>query len=222
MKLYALLMAACCVGCSSSDTGPSPTPTDAAAMTDAPVAEAAREAGNQEAGMAEGATEGGAGEVGASGEDYVASMSDFDCSRNSEWTTVGLAHYKNVLGHTADMLAVARSSSGGTYPVGTIVQLNPAEAMVKRGRGFNADSNDWEFFTLTDLDAGLATINTRGGGSTVSNARATCLSCHVPAQTAFDLICGDPVEGGPTTTHGCAPLPVPTERLASLPDIRCP
>ena len=169
-----------------------------------------------------GITEGGAGEAEVGGEDFVASMSDFDCSRNGEWTAVGLAHYKNVLGHTAEMLAVARSSSGGTFPVGTIVQLNPAEAMVKRGRGFNAESSDWEFFTLTDLDAGLASINTRGGGSTVSNPRATCLSCHLPAQAAFDLICGDPVEGGPTTTHGCVPLPVATDRLASLPDIRCP
>jgi hypothetical protein len=191
-------------------------------MDDATPSEAgSHEAGNQEGAIAEaGLTEDGAGE--ASVEDFAASMSDFDCSRNSEWTTIGLAHYKNVAGHTTEMLAVARSSSGGTYPVGTIVQLNPAEAMVKRGRGFNADSNDWEFFTLTDMDAGLASINTRGGGSTVSNARATCLSCHLPAQSAFDLICGDPVEGGPATTHGCVPLPVPTATLANLPDIRCP
>jgi hypothetical protein len=205
--------------------GSSPLNPDASAPSDS--APAVQNGGsdttsNIEAGIGEAASKvDGSGESGSSVEDFAASASDFDCSRNSEWTTVGLAHYKNALGHTEEMLTVARSSIGGTFPVGTIVQLNPAEAMVKRGQGFDATSNDWEFFTLTDSDAG-STINHRGGGTSVSNARATCLSCHLPAQSTFDLICGDPVEGGPTTTHGCVPLPVSTAVLAALPDPRCP
>lgn len=209
MKIFFLLMAGACVACGSSDSGsssmdlvPDGSLSDVASTLDSATSDGSA------------AAEGGV-------EDFAASASDFDCSHNSEWTTVGLAHYKNVLGHTTEMLAVARSAAGGTYPVGTIVQLNPAEAMVKRGNGFDATSNDWEFFTLTDSDAG-STINNRGGGMSVSNPKATCLSCHLPAQAQFDLICGDPVEGGPTTTHGCTPLPVPTSTLASLPDSRCP
>src|SRR5262249_60416159 len=38
--------------------------------------------------------------------------------------------------------------SGG-YPVGTILQLFPAEAMVKRKPGFNPEGGDWEFFKLS-------------------------------------------------------------------------
>jgi hypothetical protein len=202
MKIHFFFIAAICIGCNSSDmTIGSPLVGDDATPGAIADAQPAQE--------------------GSVAEDFIATVDAFDCSHNSEWTTVGLAHYKNVLGHTDQMLAAARSESGGTYPVGTIVQLNPAEAMVKRGSGFDATSNDWEFFTLTGLDAGVS-ISNHGGGTSVSNARATCLSCHLPAQTTFDLICGDPVEGGATTTHGCMALPVPTSVLANLPDARCP
>jgi len=203
MKICLLLIAGACIGCSSSDSGSTSLGLDAAPSS--------------ESGSASDITHGDDG-----GEDFAATAADFDCSHNPEWTTVGLAHYKNTLAHTDEMLRVAQSSNGGTFPVGTMVQLNPAEAMVKRGKGFDATSNDWEFFTLTDSDAGTTTINTRGGGASVSNVRATCLSCHLPAQSMFDLICGDPVEGGATTTHGCTPLPVPTATLAALHDPRCP
>ncbi len=119
------------------------------------------------------------------------------------------------------MLSVARSADGGTFPVGTVVQLNPAEAMVKRAPGFDGTSNDWEFFTLDVSDAGT-TITARGGGSSVSNANGTCLGCHLPAQAQWDLICGDDPDGGALTAHGCIPLPVPNSVLASLMDPRCP
>jgi hypothetical protein len=154
-------------------------------------------------------------------EDFDAGPADFDCFKNSEWTAVGLSHYKNELGHTAEMLSVAQSVDGGTFPVGTIIQLNPAEAMVKRGAGFNASSNDWEFFTLDVSDAG-ATITARGGGSTVSNANGQCLGCHLPAQAAWDLVCGDDPDGGPATAHGCTPLPVPYSVLAAIVNPQCP
>ncbi len=221
MKVYFLLIAAAGMGCSSSDSGPliSASPDGATSSDSAPVMDGANDASPAVAATVDGAA---AADGDDGGEDFAATAADFDCSHNPEWTTVGLAHYKNTLGHADAMLNVARSSGGGTYPVGTIVQLNPAEAMVKRGKGFDATSNDWEFFTLTDSDAGTTTINTRGGGTSVSNARATCLSCHLPAQAMFDLVCGDAVEGGPTTTHGCVPLPVPTAVLAALTDPRCP
>ena len=40
----------------------------------------------------------------------------------------------NRLGHLDEALAVANDPAGGTYPVGTIIQLVPQEAMVKRAR----------------------------------------------------------------------------------------
>jgi hypothetical protein len=47
-------------------------------------------------------------------------------------TPVGDHFFDNVRGHLAQALAVARSAQGGRYPVGTILQLVPQEAMVKR------------------------------------------------------------------------------------------
>jgi hypothetical protein len=152
-------------------------------------------------------------------EDFDAGPTDFDCLKNSDWTTVGVSHYKNMLGHTADTLAVARSEDGGTYPVGTIVQLVPGEAIVKRGMGFSADSRDWEFFALGVSDAGT-TVSARGGGATVANARGTCLGCHAKAAAQWDLVCGDSPDGG--SPHGCDLLPVTGTTLAARPDPRCP
>ena len=56
---------------------------------------------------------------------------------------------------------------GGAYPVGTVVQLIPTEAMVKRAPGFDPASNDWEFFTL-DVSPEGTTIVDRGGSDIVS------------------------------------------------------
>jgi hypothetical protein len=94
MKIGLLLIAVNFIGCSSSDdTGTQSPPLEADA--------APSDAG---AGL-ESSVDGRTDEDGSSIEDFAASASDFDCDRNSEWTTVGLAHYKNALGHTAEMLA---------------------------------------------------------------------------------------------------------------------
>ncbi len=157
---------------------------------------------------------------GATVDDFNATAADFDCLENSEWTTVGVSRYKNQLGHTAEALSVARSPDGGTFPVGTIVQLVPTEASVKRGAGFNAQSNDWEFFSL-GVSATGTTIKARGGGATVVNfANESCLNCHDKAAAQWDFICGD-VNGG--NTHGCMSLPVSGSILAGTQatDARC-
>jgi hypothetical protein len=49
----------------------------------------------------------------------------------------------NVLGNLDATLAVANSATGGTYPPGTVIQLVPTEAMVKRAKGFNPVTHDW-------------------------------------------------------------------------------
>jgi hypothetical protein len=166
------------------------------------------------------AVEAGADGGGAVAADFDAGPADFDCLENAEWTTVGVSRFKNVLGHTDETLAVARSLDGGTFPVGTIVQLVPTEASVKRGKGFNAASNDWEFFSLNASSTGT-TIKARGGGASVVNfTGSSCLDCHDKAAPQWDLICGDENGGN---THGCEALPLSGADLASLQttDPRC-
>jgi hypothetical protein len=165
--------------------------------------------------------------AGGGAEDFAATAATFDCLQTpsalavqSEWTQVGASMFKNVLGHTDEMLAVARSADGGTFPVGTVIQLVPTEASVKRRSGFNAASSDWEFFALSVASTGT-TINTRGGGANVLNAFGmSCLNCHGKAQAQWDLLCGD-VDGG--NTHGCNALPLSGPQLATLrsSDPRC-
>jgi hypothetical protein len=106
----------------------------------------------------------------------------------------------NVRGHLPEALAVARSKAGGTYPVGTILQFLPTEAMVKRRAGFSPATNDWEFFTLKVSPKGTEIV-TRGGAEIVNMFNHTsCASCHAAAKGKFDMVCGK--------THGCAPLGV--------------
>src|SRR4051812_26310008 len=62
-------------------------------------------------------------------EDFVAQPSDF--VRLQDMTPVRGFFISNPAGHLQQSLAVARSTSGGEYPVGTIIQLVPQEAMVK-------------------------------------------------------------------------------------------
>jgi hypothetical protein len=163
----------------------------------------------------------GPADSGADGEDFVPTAETFDCLKDGGWTQVGASMFKNVLGHTDEMLAIARSPDGGTFPVGTVVQLIPTEASVKRGQGYSAASRDWEFFSLGVASTG-STIKTSGGDAHVVNAfGGSCLGCHGQAAPQWDLVCGD-ADGG--NTHGCASLPLTGPELASLrsSDPRCP
>jgi hypothetical protein len=105
----------------------------------------------------------------------------------------------NELGHLDEALAVARSPQGGTFPVGTVIQLVPQEAMVKRRRGWNPKTRDWEFFFLDVSDTGTKIV-TRGAGEVVNRFGGNCASCHLLADPKWDLICSD--------DHGCDPLPI--------------
>lgn len=134
--------------------------------------------------------------------EYVAQESDFDCILG--WDKVGKFRIINRLGSQADALAVARGEKKGPFPVGTIIQLVPVEAMVKRGRGFAPEANDWEFFFLDPkLDSEGRpvgkTIQTRGARETINRFGGNCFDCHVKAQS-FDFIC--------RTDHGCDPIPL--------------
>lgn len=122
-------------------------------------------------------------------------------------TPVGEHFVDNVRGHLAQALAVARSAQGGRYPVGTILQLVPQEAMVKRAPRFSPATNDWEFFSL-DVSATGTRILSRGGAKVLNRFGGSCASCHAAAGSQFDFVCG--------SDHGCAPLPIGADVITAL------
>jgi hypothetical protein len=86
--------------------------------------------------------------------------------------------------------------------------------MVKRGKGFNAATKDWEFFEL-DVSKDGTQIRKRGFADVVNRFGGNCFGCHVAARPEWDLVC----EAG----HGCAPIPVTRAMIGALQrtDPRC-
>ena len=138
-------------------------------------------------------------------KDLVVTASDF---RNlATMTKVRGFYVSNRLGHLQQALKVANSPKGGVYPVGTIIQLVPQEAMVKRRKGFSKASHDWEFFSLRTTGLGTTILN-RGVSNVVNRFGGNCLSCHSAALPKFDFVCEH--------SHGCAPLPIGDDLIAVI------
>lgn len=99
------------------------------------------------------------------------------------------------------------------YPVGTILQLVPFEAMVKHPRENFPKTNGWEFFFL-DVSREGTKIKDRGESVVNLSQGITCLSCH-KAATRFDFVC--------EKRHGCAPIPFDDLKIIELQnaDPRC-
>jgi len=150
---------------------------------------------------------------GSLGEDLNMQAGDFECIKNG--TKVGKYFVANNLGHLDAALSAANSPTGGTFPVGTILQLIPQEAMVKRAVGWNPTTNDWEFFALT-VSGDTTTINTRGNEGVENQFGGNCFDCHSKAAPQWDLVC--------ETTHGCDPLQLSDSVITFLQDGdgRCP
>ncbi len=138
--------------------------------------------------------------------------STFKCL--SQMTQVRGFYVDNLLGELEGTLKVANSTTGGSYPPGSVVQLVPTEVMVKHEAGWNKSTNDWEFFELNVTDAG-SKIKVRGVTEVVNRFGGNCFSCHVKAKPEWDLIC--------ETDHGCAPIPLKPEQIATIQkgDPRC-
>ena len=132
----------------------------------------------------------------------------------TEMTHIGHFYVDNLLRNLKGTVQVAESPTGGVYPEGTVLQLVPTEVMVKREKGFNAATRDWEFFEL-DVSPTGSTIRTRGFVSVVNRFGGNCFTCHVKARPEFDLVC--------STTHGCDPIPVTIAMSSALQrtDPRC-
>src|SRR5215475_12710962 len=79
----------------------------------------------------------------------------------TKMTPVRQFYVDNLQGNLAATLAAANSPTGAVYPAGSVIQLIPGEAMVKRDNGFNAATHDWEFFDL-DVSKDGTRIRKRG------------------------------------------------------------
>ena len=134
-------------------------------------------------------------------------MKPADFRNLSTMTKVRGFYVDNRLGHLQEALRVANSPDGGVYPVGTILQLVPQEAMVKRAKGWNPTTHDWEFFFMKTSATGTEIV-TRGATQTVNRFGGNCFSCHAKAETKFDMVCEH--------THGCDPLPVSDDVFRSI------
>ena len=132
----------------------------------------------------------------------------------TKMTPVRQFYVDNLQGNLDATLAAANSTTGAIYPTGSVIQLIPGEAMVKRDRGFNAATHDWEFFEL-DVSKDGTRIRKRGTTDVVNRFGGNCFDCHVPAAAQWDLVC--------ETDHGCAPLPVTRAMIRALQrtDPRC-
>ncbi len=85
-------------------------------------------------------------------EDVVVDADDF--KPLADMTPVREFFVDNAAGDLDATLAVANDPDGGTYPVGTVIQLIPQEAMVKRAPGFDPASNDWSSSRSTSRPRG--------------------------------------------------------------------
>lgn len=105
------------------------------------------------------------------------------------WMTPAGRTYQvaNPLGHEAEALAAAESPTGAVFPVGTVVEAQPAEVMVKRRAGFDATTADWEFFGVTLQGGRPVSFNVRGVEET------GCFACHAMVSSAkWGFICEHP------------------------------
>lgn len=150
---------------------------------------------------------------GASAQELMVSEQTFGCIL--DWPKVRNTRFKHSDPEKLkEAMRIFRDSvPDKEYPVGTILQLIPFEAMVKHPREKFPNTNGWEFFFL-DVSKEGTKIADRGEQVVNRSQGGTCLSCHQPA-ARFDFVC----EKG----HGCAPIPFDDQKIAEIQkaDLRC-
>ena len=131
----------------------------------------------------------------------------------TEMTHVRHFYVDNLAGNLAGTVKVAQAATGD-YPVGSVLQLVPTEVMVKRDKGFNANTRDWEFFEL-NISPTSSTIRVRGVQDVNNRFGGNCFNCHVKARPEFDLVCDN--------NHGCDGIPITRAMSGALQrtDPRC-
>ncbi|GAB2902991.1 hypothetical protein GCM10027046_35300 [Uliginosibacterium flavum] len=146
------------------------------------------------------------------GETLTLNEASFRCIR--QMIPVRHFYVDNLRGEIAATLAAANAPQGAVYPVGSVIQLVPTEAMVKREPGFSPVTGDWEFFDL-DVNASGTKIRARGFADVNNRFGKNCFACHVPAREPWDFVC----ESG----HGCESIPIDHRMTGALQrsDPRC-
>ncbi len=152
---------------------------------------------------------------------FVARAKDFRCLE--EFASVPgksfRIHHRNPRKLARAVRIAALDLRGRRYPVGTIIQLFPSEAMVKRGGGFNPEGGGWEFFKLEVEPGGTRIVGRTQNereGKRLRNSFGACQDrrCHGASQAKpYDRVC----EG-----H-LPPLSLTDEEIEALRvDPRCP
>jgi Dockerin type I domain len=144
-------------------------------------------------------------------EEFIAQEVDFECLTN--WALVRHFRIANTLGHLDDALAVAHGDAPFPYPPGTIIQLIPNEAMVKRGGNYDLGNANWEYFII-DPRSGETKVTQRGRNEVANGNAIPCFACHSAARPV-DFIC----ESG----NGCIELGLTEELILAIQerDPRC-
>lgn len=144
--------------------------------------------------------------------DDVIDAKSFRCI--TSMTPVRQFYVDNLRGDLPATLAAAKAPNGAIYPPGSLIQLVPGEAMVKREKGFNPATRDWEFFEL-DVAKDGTQIRKRGFADVVNRFGGNCFACHIAARPEWDLVC--------EMDHGCKPIPITRAMIGALQrtDPRC-
>jgi hypothetical protein len=151
----------------------------------------------------------------AEAREFVAQPSDFTCLLDWPQVRKFRIFNSNPRKLKKALRIAERGKPGRHYPRGTIIQLVPFEAIVKRRGGYNREGGGWEFFALRPTAAGTEIVQ-RGGAEVVSFglSGANCQNCHSAAKT-FDFVC----ESG----RGCVDINVTSQLIDVLTrgDPRC-
>ncbi len=122
--------------------------------------------------------------------EFVATAEDFKCL-----TDGAKAEGKHffVFGRKRTVKKALRKTKTGKlgkgYPVGTILQLFPFEAMAKRGGKFNPEGGGWEYFKINPKADGTSEIAARGAAEVIGITGSSCQNCHVRLASEHDYVC---------------------------------
>ena len=122
--------------------------------------------------------------------EFVAQAKDFKCLTDGAQAPGKLFYIFNK--HRRLRAKAVRMTETGNlgkgYPRGTILQVFPFEAMVKRGGKYNPGGDGWEFFRLNVTPDGQTEIVSRGEAD-VANVVGSCQGCHMKLASKYDGVC---------------------------------
>jgi hypothetical protein len=129
--------------------------------------------------------------------EFVARAKDFKCL--DEFAPVPgksfRIYHRNAKKLARAVRIAALDSRHRKYPVGTIIQVFPFEAMVKRGGGFNPEGGGWEFFNLKVKPGGTRIVGrtqNEQDGKPLKKLFGACqdIRCHGANQVKpYDRVC---------------------------------